>query len=155
MEYAELLIQMTNASEVDHAMVEAWKNAKKSSLYSSFNQADGSAIIPWRENLEDQIRVSKFMQAMMSQVPVQEALDVFGGNMRKTEQKLLRILTDNAGTTLSRDTLLDRIWTDGGEYVDENALSVTIKRLRDKLSAKDSIKTVYGIGYMWGKKYEQ
>lgn len=75
--------------------------------------------------------------------------------LSKTEQKLLRILTDNAGITLSRDTLLDRIWTDGGEYVDENALSVTIKRLRDKLSAKDSIKTVYGIGYMWGKKYEQ
>lgn len=75
--------------------------------------------------------------------------------LSKTEQKLLRILTDNAGITLSRDTLLDRIWTDGGEYVDENALSVTIKRLRDKLKAKDCIKTVYGIGYMWGKKYEQ
>jgi len=89
MEFAENLIQMTMMSEVDSEKVNAWKNAKKSSLYSSFNQADGSAIIPWRENLEDQIRVSKFMQAMMSQVPVQEALDVFGGNMRKTEQKLL------------------------------------------------------------------
>ena len=89
MEFAENLIQMTMMSEVDSEKVNAWKNAKKSSLYSSFNRADGSAIIPWRENLEDQIRVSKFMQAMMSQVPVQEALDVFGGNMRKTEQKLL------------------------------------------------------------------
>ena len=89
MEFAENLIQMTMMSEVDSKKVNAWKNAKKSSLYSSFNRADGSAIIPWRENLEDQIRVSKFMQAMMSQVPVQEALDVFGGNMRKTEQKLL------------------------------------------------------------------
>ena len=89
MEFAENLIQMTMMSEVDSEKVNAWKNAKKSSLYSSFNQADGSAIIPWRENLEDQIRVSKFMQAVMSQVPVQEALDVFGGNMRKTEQKLL------------------------------------------------------------------
>ena len=89
MDYAECLIQMTKTSEVDAGMVENWKKAKKTSLYSSFNQADGSAIIPWRENLEDQIRVSKFMQAMMSQVPVQEALEVFGGNMRKTEQKLL------------------------------------------------------------------
>ena len=89
MEYAECLIQMTKMSDVDSEMVENWKKAKKTSLYSSFNQADGSAIIPWRENLEDQIRVSKFMQAMMSQVPVQEALEVFGGNMRKTEQKLL------------------------------------------------------------------
>ena len=74
--------------------------------------------------------------------------------LSKTEQKLLRILTDSAGITLSRDKLVDRIWTDGAEYVDENALSVTVKRLRDKLDAKDSIKTVYGIGYMWVKKDE-
>lgn len=71
--------------------------------------------------------------------------------LSKTEQKLLKILTDNAGTTISRDTLIDWIWTDGSEYVDENALSVTIKRLRDKLDAKKYIKTVYGIGYMWVK----
>ncbi|MBE6846473.1 MAG: response regulator transcription factor [Ruminococcus sp.] len=74
--------------------------------------------------------------------------------LSKTEQKLLRILTDNAGITLSRNKLVDRIWTDGSEYVDENALSVTVKRLRDKLNAKDNIKTVYGIGYMWVKKDE-
>ncbi len=75
--------------------------------------------------------------------------------LSKTEQKLLRILTDNAGIILSRDKLVDRIWTDGSEYVDENALSVTVKRLRDKLNAKDSIKTVYGIGYMWVKNDEK
>lgn len=75
--------------------------------------------------------------------------------LSKTEQKLLRILTDNAGITLSRDRLVDRIWTDGAEYVDENALSVTVKRLRDKLNAKDYIKTVYGIGYVWVKNHVQ
>ena len=72
--------------------------------------------------------------------------------LSKTEQKLLRILTENAGLTLSREKLIDRIWTDGAEYVDENALSVTVKRLRDKLYAKDYIKTVYGLGYSWVKK---
>ena len=71
--------------------------------------------------------------------------------MSKTEQKLLRILTANAGITLSREKLVDRIWTDGAEYVDENALSVSIKRLRDKLNAKEYIRTVYGIGYTWVK----
>ena len=89
MEYAECLVNMTTMSEVDSEKLELWKKTKKTSLYSSFNQADGSAIIPWRENLEDQIRVSKYIQAMMNQVPVLEALEVFGGNMRKTEQKLL------------------------------------------------------------------
>lgn len=67
--------------------------------------------------------------------------------LSKTEQKLLRLLVENHGNTLSRSFLVDRIWTDGAEYVDENALSVTIKRLRDKLDAQDYIKTVYGIGY--------
>ena len=69
--------------------------------------------------------------------------------LSKTEQKLLNILTENAGITVKRENLIDRLWTDGAEYVDENALSVTVKRLRDKLSAQDKIKTVYGLGYSW------
>lgn len=67
--------------------------------------------------------------------------------LSKTEQKLLRLFVENQGNTLSRSFLVDRIWTDGAEYVDENALSVTVKRLRDKLDAQEHIKTIYGIGY--------
>lgn len=74
--------------------------------------------------------------------------------LSKTEQKLLRLLVENAEITLSRDKLIDAVWTDGAEYVDENALSVTIKRLRDKLKAQDHIKTVYGIGYVWKNNKE-
>lgn len=74
----------------------------------------------------------------------------------KTEQKLLRVLVENRGQTLTRAALVDRIWTDGAEYVDENALSVTVKRLRDKLEDTPSkpqyLKTVYGIGYTWAVK---
>ena len=69
--------------------------------------------------------------------------------LSKTEQKLLWCLVNNRGVTLSRSFLIDFIWTDGAEYVDENALSVSIKRLRDKLSAQQYIKTIYGIGYTW------
>ena len=69
--------------------------------------------------------------------------------LSKTEQKLLRLLIENRGTIMSRSALVDRIWTDGAEYVDENALSVTVKRLRDKLKAHSYIKTIYGIGYSW------
>ena len=67
--------------------------------------------------------------------------------LSKTEQKLLRLLVENQGNTLGRSFLVDRIWTDGAEYVDENALSVTVKRLRDKLDAQEHIKTIYGLGY--------
>ena len=49
--------------------------------------------------------------------------------------------------------LVDRIWTDGAAFVEENALSVMVKRLRGKLednpSAPKYLKTVYGIGYTW------
>ena len=71
--------------------------------------------------------------------------------LSKTEQKLLHLLVENRGHTMARGDLVDRIWTDGAEYVDENALSVTVKRLRDKLGAQEYIKTVYGIGYSWVK----
>ena len=76
--------------------------------------------------------------------------------LSKTEQKLLKLLVQNRGITLSRGELVDRVWTDGAAYVDENALSVTVKRLRDKLEDTPSkptyLKTVYGVGYTWAVK---
>ena len=75
------------------------------------------------------------------------------------EQKLLRLLVENAGRILTRNVLVDRLWSDGGEYVDENALSVTINRLRRKLENKKDgvsyIQTVYGQGYIWKKKKKE
>lgn len=77
-------------------------------------------------------------------------------DLSKTEQKLLRLLVAGRGATLTRAALVDRIWTDGAAYVDENALSVTVKRLRDKLEDIPSkprfLKTVYGLGYTWAVK---
>lgn len=69
-------------------------------------------------------------------------------NLSKTEQRLLKLLVSNRGKILSRDKLIDRIWSDGAEFVEENALSVTVGRLRQKLGGAP-IKTVYGIGYVW------
>lgn len=66
--------------------------------------------------------------------------------LSKTEQKLLRLLVANQGRTLSREMLMERIWPDGAEFVEENALSVTMNRLRAKLPGIP-VKTVYGIGY--------
>jgi len=86
-----------------------------------------------------------------------EAMEFYKGSklieLSRTEQKLLRLLVNHRGSVLARSVLVDKIWTDGAEYVDENALSVTIKRLRDKLEDNPAkpvyIKTVYGIGYTW------
>lgn len=76
--------------------------------------------------------------------------------LSKTEQKLLRVLVENRGHAVPRATLVDRVWTDGAEFVEENALSVTVKRLRAKLekdpAKPEYLKTVYGIGYTWAVK---
>ena len=73
--------------------------------------------------------------------------------LSRAEQRLLRVLVENRGHAVSRAALVDRVWTDGGDYVDENALTVTVKRLRSKLeddpAAPVYLKTVYGIGYSW------
>ena len=67
--------------------------------------------------------------------------------LSRTEQRLLRLLVENRGRTLPRALLLERVW-DGGEFVDENALSVAVGRLRAKLG-NAPIRTVYGVGYSW------
>lgn len=73
--------------------------------------------------------------------------------LSRTEQKLLFMLVSNPGQTLTRDRLIDCIWSCGAVFVDENALSVSISRLRNKLEDNPKkpvyIKTVYGIGYQW------
>lgn len=86
-----------------------------------------------------------------------EAMEFFKNEtsveLSKTEQKLLRLLVESRGQTLSREVLVDRLWSDGADFVDENALSVTVRRLRAKLEDEPSkpqhIRTVYGIGYTW------
>ena len=62
------------------------------------------------------------------------------------EYKLLQYLFQNRGQTLTRDQLLDRIWDCAGNIVEDNTLTVYIRRLRQKLG-DDVIRTVKGIGY--------
>ena len=76
--------------------------------------------------------------------------------LSKAEQKLLKILCVNKGATMKRSYLIDSIWQGDTEFVDDHALTVVIKRLRDKLEDDSQhpvyIKTVYGIGYTWAVK---
>ena len=74
-------------------------------------------------------------------------------NLSKTEQKLLKMLITNKGRVLTREQLIDNVWDNDSEFVEENALTVNIKRLREKIEDNKSkpkyIKTVYGIGYIF------
>lgn len=107
-----------------------------------------NAVLRREQNNTDVFQLGKYlfdfgdMKFLVDNIPVE---------LSKTEQRLLKIFIQNQGQTLSREMLIDRVWSDGAEFVEENALSVTVKRLRQKL-ADVPIKTVYGIGYVWEKQ---
>jgi DNA-binding response OmpR family regulator len=67
------------------------------------------------------------------------------------EYRLLLVFINNRGAVLSRSYLLDAIWDVAGEYVNDNTLTVYIKRLREKIEDDPGqpgvILTVRGLGY--------
>ncbi len=67
------------------------------------------------------------------------------------EYKLLKILTENAGNILTRQTLLERLWDAEANFVDDHALTAAVNRLRAKIEddTHTYIKTVRGMGYVW------
>ncbi|MBO4808605.1 MAG: response regulator transcription factor [Lachnospiraceae bacterium] len=68
------------------------------------------------------------------------------------EYKLLLILLNNRGVVLSRNKLLENMWDIEGDFVNDNTLTVYIKRLRDKIEEDSAnpaiVKTVRGMGYI-------
>ncbi len=71
------------------------------------------------------------------------------------EYRLLLILANHIGQVLTREQLLEQIWDIAGDFVNDNTLTVYIKRLREKLEDHPQqpkiIKTVRGIGYRMGE----
>ena len=85
---------------------------------------------------------------------------VYVGNeevfLTPSEYKLLMFLMNNSSKVLSRNAILEKLWDIEGDFVDDNTLSVYIRRLREKIEENSSspayIKTVRGIGYKWDKE---
>lgn len=71
--------------------------------------------------------------------------------LRNKEFELLKVLMQNKGRVFSRNMLLEIIWDNEGDFIENNTLSVTMKRLREKLGCdtdgEDYIETLRGIGY--------
>ena len=63
------------------------------------------------------------------------------------EYRVLMIFATNKGVLLSRNQILDKIWDIDGNFVEDNTLTVYIKRIREKLGDAIDIKTIRGIGY--------
>lgn len=65
------------------------------------------------------------------------------------EQCLLRLLVENRGIVLKKNTLTERLYAESGIKVDSDMLTETVQVLMEKLHAFQYIKTIFGIGYMW------
>ncbi len=80
-------------------------------------------------------------------------------NLTAKEYSLLSFFMENPMRILSRNQLLEAIWDIEGNFVDENTLSVNIRRLREKIednpSAPVLLKNVRGLGYIWERKCEK
>ncbi|MDE7286554.1 MAG: response regulator transcription factor [Lachnospiraceae bacterium] len=63
------------------------------------------------------------------------------------EYRLLLIFASNKGFLLSRQQILDKIWEADGNFVEDNTLTVYVKRLREKLGEAVNSETVRGMGY--------
>lgn len=63
------------------------------------------------------------------------------------EYKLLLLFASHPGQTLTRTQILDHLWDGAGDFVEDNTLTVCIKRLRQKLGGAADIETVRGVGY--------
>ena len=63
------------------------------------------------------------------------------------EYQLLLCLMQNKGRTVTREKILEQVWDVNGNYVNDNTLTVTMKRLRDKLCQPECLKTVRSVCY--------
>lgn len=67
--------------------------------------------------------------------------------LSQPEYQLLLLLMENKGKTVTRKQLLEQVWDSNGNYVNDNTLTVTMKRLREKLHSPTCLKTIRSFGY--------
>ncbi len=68
-------------------------------------------------------------------------------SLSRSEYQLLLYLLQNKGRTVTREKLLEHVWDVNGNFVTDNTLTVTMKRLREKLGQPECLKTVRSVGY--------
>ncbi len=74
--------------------------------------------------------------------------------LSQLEYQILLLLMKNKGKTVTRKQLLEQIWDSNGNYVNDNTLTVTIKRLREKLHNPSCLKTISSFGYRMEERLE-
>lgn len=163
----EIIKELRNISHIPVIVISA-KSAESDKLVMLGLGADDYMIKPFsmREmvaRVKGQLRREGIYNAKPEKVKVFGNLKICSEEFKATvndnelqltakEFKLLDFLTANEGRVFSKQQLMDSVWGVDG-FVDENTVSVSIARLREKLAAHgiENIKTVWGVGYKWQK----
>ena len=107
---------------------------------STMGKQEESGLIRSGEVTVDQLAGRAYLEGKL--------LDLTGA-----EYRLLCLFLRHDGQVLTRNTILDALWDGNGSYVDDNTLSVYIRRLREKIEREPSrpehLMTVRGMGYRW------
>ena len=151
-EYDIPMIFLT-ARDLDEDMMRGFETGADDYITKPFS------LMVLRARVDVQLRKSKKKSEVFCDGPFVfdfKKMEFFRDNvsleLSKTEQRLLRCLTEKKGG-VSRTQLIDFVWQGDTEYVDDHALTVAVNRLRGKLGEdKECIRTVYGIGYAWVKQ---
>ncbi len=76
-------------------------------------------------------------------------------DLTNAEYRLICLLVRNANRIITRNSILNELWDNSGDFVDDNTLSVYIRRLREKIESDPSkpthLVTVRGFGYQWNE----
>lgn len=102
-------------------------------------------IFGWnKDNKEEFVKIGSVkIDTAMGKVYVNDELV----ELTALEYRLLLIFAGNRGILLTRNQILEKIWDSAGNFVEDNTLTVYVKRLREKLGKNINIETVRGIGY--------
>ncbi len=108
-------------------------------------QAKIESVLRRVDNRDDNLNYRGLVLNTSNYACLIDARDI---GLTRKEYELLELLLRNKGSTLTRSKILEIVWDQEDSFVDDNTLSVTVKRLRKKLGPYSNvIETVRGIGY--------
>lgn len=105
-----------------------------------------------RRGQKDNSQIVTCGNIRMDKEKMQVTLDSQKVDLTALEYRLLYVMLENKGRTLPRNLILEKLWDADGNFVNDNTLTVTVKRLRKKLLDTQLIVTIRGIGYRMEEK---
>lgn len=103
------------------------------------------------QNQENRLRMKDLMIDFDNRVLKKRDTIIY---LTPTEFDLLNVFVKNKNMVLTRDVLLEKLWDNKNNFVDEHTLTLNISRLRSKLDDENNkyIKTIYGVGYKFSEE---